>query len=299
MSNIEKIEDFYRNKYNWIPENLNKNIGHFNVFQLDTNYANGNSTLPYSRRDFYKISLIIGGSHIEYADKVIDVTGSTLVFSNPFIPYKWIHNNNVERGCYCIFTHEFFHNYGNLQEYEVFQPTGLHAFNLDEEQVKEVEALYAKMFEEIKSDYKHKYDALRMYVFELLHMVSKIKPLTKNENSDINGNKRISLMFTELLERQFPLDPDHRKIKLRRASEFAEHLNIHVNHLNRALKATTSKTTTQIIAERLLQEAKILLKHSSWSVSEIAYSLGFNELTHFNNFFRKHADLSPLQFRNV
>jgi AraC family transcriptional regulator, transcriptional activator of pobA len=48
-----------------------------------------------------------------------------------------------------------------------------------------------------------------------------------------------------------------------------------------------------------LQEAKILLKHSNWSVSEIAYALGFNEVTHFNNFFKKHTQLSPLKFRNL
>jgi len=63
-------------------------------------------------------------------------------------------------------------------------------------------------------------------------------------------------------------------------------LNVHVNHLNRAIKETTDKTTSQIIAERILQESKILLKHSSWTVSEIAYALGYHEVTHFNNFFK-------------
>jgi AraC-like DNA-binding protein len=101
------------------------------------------------------------------------------------------------------------------------------------------------------------------------------------------------------LERQFPIDDNHHKIYLRSASEFASQLNIHVNHLNRAVKETTQKTTSQIIAERILQESKILLKHSTWNVSEIAYALGFNEVTHFNNFFKKHVQLSPLKYRNV
>jgi AraC-like DNA-binding protein len=59
------------------------------------------------------------------------------------------------------------------------------------------------------------------------------------------------------------------------------------------------KTTSQIIAGHILQEAKILLKHSPRNVSEIAYALGFNEVTHFNNFFKKHVQLSPLKFRNI
>ncbi|MNY66738.1 HTH-type transcriptional activator RhaS [compost metagenome] len=72
-----------------------------------------------------------------------------------------------------------------------------------------------------------------------------------------------------------------------------------MNHLNRAIKESTDKTTSQIIAERVMQEAKVLLKQTTWSVSEIAYALGFTEVTHFNNFFKKHLQLSPMKFRNV
>jgi AraC family transcriptional regulator, transcriptional activator of pobA len=41
-----------------------------------------------------------------------------------------------------------------------------------------------------------------------------------------------------------------------------------------------------------------MLKHSKWNVAEIAYSLGFTEVTHFNNFFKKYMEKSPLRFRN-
>jgi AraC-like DNA-binding protein len=101
----------------------------------------------------------------------------------------------------------------------------------------------------------------------------------------------------ELLERQFPVEDNHPKIGLRSASDYAEHLNVHVNHLNRAVKENTGKTTSQLIADRLVQEAKVLLKHSKWNVGEIAYALGFTEVTHFNNFFKKHVETSPLKFR--
>jgi len=102
----------------------------------------------------------------------------------------------------------------------------------------------------------------------------------------------------ELLERQFPIDDNHQAVNLRSASDYANQLNVHVNHLNRAVKETTLKTTSQVIAERILKEAKILLKHSAWSVSEIAFALGFAEVTHINNFFKKHIQISPLKFRN-
>jgi AraC-like DNA-binding protein len=155
------------------------------------------------------------------------------------------------------------------------------------------------MFEEINSDYIHKYDVLRNLVFELLHFAMKIQPSTNIDKQQINASQRISVLFLELLERQFPIDEAHQKINLRSASDFANQLNIHVNHLNRAIKETTQKTTSEIIAERILQESKILLKHSNWNISEIADALAFTEVTHFNNFFKKHVQLSPGKFRNV
>jgi AraC family transcriptional regulator, transcriptional activator of pobA len=86
-------------------------------------------------------------------------------------------------------------------------------------------------------------------------------------------------------------------VQLRSPSDFANQLNVHVNHLNRAVKESTQKTTSNLIAERVLQESKILLRHSRWNVSEVAYALGFTEVTHFNNFFKKHTDTTPLKFR--
>lgn len=48
---------------------------------------------------------------------------------------------------------------------------------------------------------------------------------------------------------------------------------------------------------RIIKEAKILLRQTAWSVSEIAHCLGFAEVAHFSNFFKKHTSLTPLSFR--
>ena len=159
--------------------------------------------------------------------------------------------------------------------------------------------VYDRMFEEIASEYIHKYDVLRNLVFELLHFAMKLQPNTVFDKQQINASQRISTLFMELLERQFPIDDNHQNMQLRSASDFAGRLNIHVNHLNKAVKDTMQKTTSQLVAERVLQESKILLKHSNWNVGEIAYALGFTEVTHFNNFFKKHVQLSPTKFRNT
>lgn len=300
MSKVETIEEFYRKKFDWIPDNLRNEIGHFNIFKLQPYEEGKPVAVPYKRRDFYKIMLVMGNSQVHYADKVFQVQKQALSFSNPQIPYKWEHLDQIRSGVYCIFNQHFFHQYGNLGQYEVFQPDGTHIFELTDEQTEKVNAIYQRMFEEINSDYVHKYDVLRTLVLELIHFALKMHPSpAKTDKQFFNASQRISTLFLELLERQFPIDENHRIVQMRAASDYAKQLNVHVNHLNRSVKETTGKTTTQVIAERVLQEAKLLLKHSPWNVSEIAYALGFAETTHFTNFFKKHVNLSPLKFRTV
>ena len=157
--------------------------------------------------------------------------------------------------------------------------------------------IFTKMHEEITSDYTFKYDLLRNYVLELIHYGQKLKPVEPSQ-THINASTRIFSLFIELLERQFPVENTTQILQLRTAKDFADTLRVHVNHLNKVLKETTGKTTTEIIASRVTQEAKILLKQTSWNISEIAYSLGFEEVAHFSNFFKKQARVSPLAFRD-
>ncbi len=299
MRNIETIEEFYTRKFGGVPADISKEIGHFNVFKLDPFVGRNAKPVPYSRRDYFKIMLVIGNYRMHYADEAVEIQKQALAFSNPQIPYSCEYTDRIQSGFFCVFTPAFFHQYGNLDQYSVFQPGGSHVFELSDEQVKKVSGIYHSMFEEINSGYVHKYDVLRNLVLELLHFAMKTQPTGKIEEQPINASQRISNLFLELLERQFPIDDNHQTLNLHSASDFAAQLNVHVNHLNRAIKETTDKTTSRIIADRILRESKILLKHSDWNVSEIAYALGFTETTHFNNFFKKHVQLSPLKFRNI
>jgi len=299
MSKVETIEEFYRSKFDWMPDNIRNEIWHFNVFKLDPFVGDQAKPMTYRRRDYFKVMLSIGNSHVHFADQVIEVKKQALTFANPQIPYKWEHTDQIRSGIFCLFNHHFFHQYGNLSQYSVFQPERTHVFELTDDQVNEVNQYYQRMFAEINSDYIHKYDVLRTLVFELIHYAMKMQPSAGIYKHPVNASQRISTLFLELLERQFPIDDIHQTLNLRSPSDFAKQLNVHVNHLNRAVKEISEKTTTQIIADRILQEAKILLRHSAWPVSEIAWTLGFTEVTHFNNFFKKHVMQSPLKFRNV
>jgi AraC-like DNA-binding protein len=84
---------------------------------------------------------------------------------------------------------------------------------------------------------------------------------------------------------------------MRTAKDYADRLAVHVNHLNKVLKEVTGKTTTQTIANRIIQEAKILLKQTNWNIAEISYTLGFDDIAHFSNFFKKQTSIAPVAFR--
>jgi AraC family transcriptional activator of pobA len=294
---ISTIEKFYSALPEGIPANFNKRVGHFDAMELGS--LCGSSTMPmtYSRKDFYKVTFLDGKKRFHYADKVIDVEGKTLMFTNPSIPYKMEHTGDLNQGYFCIFTEPFFNDYGNLKEYPVFQPYGNPVFMLNEEQADEIQQIFKKMIAEKQSDYAYKNDVLRTLVFELIHSAMKLQPSALSSESHSNASARISDLFLELLERQFPIESVEQQMTLRAPKEFASQLAVHVNHLNRALKETSGKTTSQIIAERVLQEAKTLLRHTNWNINEISWCLGFEELSAFIHFFKKHLAVTPRSFR--
>ena len=161
----------------------------------------------------------------------------------------------------------------------------------------EIQKMFMKMDLELSSDYPYKYDLLRNYVMEVIHTGQKLTPMASIINST-NASSRISSLFIELLERQFPIENNAQIIQIKAASDFANRLGVHINHLNKVLKETTGKSTTEIINGRIAEEAKILLKQTQLNVSEIAFALGFDEVSHFSNFFKKHTAYSLLQYRN-
>lgn len=299
MESAESLQEFYKRKLDHLPGIFSAETGHFNLFHLEPYQEGAPTRIPYRRRDFYKIMLVKGQGEVHFADRFATVQKQALTFSNPQIPYKWEYLDKIEEGVYCIFNQQLFHLFGQLQQYEVFRPEGQHFFELTDAEADWVAAIFTRMETEFQSDYKYKYDLIRNLIYELIHFGLKLQPAIQTEVRTINASHRISALFLELLERQFPVDENHPSVNLRTASDFAGQLNIHVNHLNRSVRENLQKTTTQVIAERLVQEARILLRHSRWGVAEIAYALGFTEATHFNNFFKKHTGTTPTQFRNV
>jgi AraC family transcriptional regulator, transcriptional activator of pobA len=95
--------------------------------------------------------------------------------------------------------------------------------------------------------------------------------------------------FEELINRHFKI--------LKSAGEYAARMNISEKHLNRMTKDTVNKTSTELIAERTILEAKRLLMRESLTVNEICYELGYSDPSYFIRFFKKHTGHTPQNFR--
>lgn len=304
------LEQFYREAADFagkdinalLPAGLTKEIGHFNIFDIaDTiEKVKRQSVMPYNRRAYYKISLIRGRNRAEYADKVIEIEKNALLFATPKIPYNWVPLDPKQSGSFCVFTDAFLVKNKSgivLDELPLFRAGAYPVFEIDNELADEIEMLFKKMKREIASDYEFKYDLLRNFVVELIHYGQKLQPAPASQTLQ-NASARITSLFIELLERQFPIELSSQKLALRTAKDYADRLAIHVNHLNKVLKETTGRTTSELISNRVTQEAKILLKQTNASVSEIAFCLGFEEVAHFSNFFKKQTAITPLEFRS-
>lgn len=287
----------------FLSNNIHKDIGHFNVFDISEIFRSCNQKpeMPYNRRTYYKISLISGQNRVEYADKTIEIKDCAVLFASPKIPYNYTALSPDQAGHFCVFTKDFLSKSKTGLEIDmlpVFSPQSDFIFQISSEQFDQIKAIFLKMHAEIASDYAFKYDLLRTYLMELIHYGQKLSPVMPAEKSKTAASRTTSL-FIELLERQFPIENLSQLLQLKAPADYAGTLGVHVNHLNKVLKETTGKTTGEIISSRIFREAKILLSQTHWNISEIAFTLGYEEVAHFSNFFKKHSGQSPHLFREA
>ncbi|MEM6736051.1 MAG: helix-turn-helix transcriptional regulator [Bacteroidota bacterium] len=109
-------------------------------------------------------------------------------------------------------------------------------------------------------------------------------------------NKKASEVGSPLLIRFKGLVNLHFE-EMHKVAEYAEMLSVTPKYLNEVIKSTIGMTAKDYIIDRILIEAKRRLLHTDDSVKMIALSLGFPEPLHFNSFFKKRINLTPLQYR--
>lgn len=96
--------------------------------------------------------------------------------------------------------------------------------------------------------------------------------------------------FVQLLVKECP--------RLHKVNEFADLLNITPQNLNIICRKQTGKSASEIITNQLLLEAKRYILHTDNTINEIAETLSFTDASNFVKFFKKHENITPIQFRD-
>lgn len=153
---------------------------------------------------------------------------------------------------------------------------------------REVTGLFAEIFDEYRLDEVFKFQKISSLLNVLYIALSRIY-LPDKKLQSINFNYLGKLKQLEQLidkhfsDRKYPRD-------------YASLMHTSEKHLNRICKTCLNKTTSQIIAERIVLESKRRLAFAKSSVSQIAEDLGFSSTSYFIQLFKKKTGETPLEF---
>ncbi|WP_160711820.1 helix-turn-helix domain-containing protein [Chitinophaga solisilvae] len=266
------------------------------IYEVPVNLQPSHS---HGGRDYYKIVLVTGKVLLGYSGRTVTCKDTFLFFANPHLPHSVEHLSRKNKAFACLFTETFIagrERKGLLQHSPLFRIGASPVIPVSGAQAAFLVSLFQQMLDTSGSDYEHREDMLRNCIALIIHEAMRLQPAEDNRKEK-DAAARITYLFLELLEQQFPVDNTGDPLRLRNPHDFANALSVHVNYLNRSVRKVTGKPTSAHIAERIAAEAVSLLQHSDWNIADIAYSLGFEYPTYFNNYFKRVTGKTPTSFR--
>ena len=123
-------------------------------------------------------------------------------------------------------------------------------------------------------------------VYMVVDVIMKSTPLNVDQNT---RKEAIVISFLDLLSYHFTRE--------RELQFYADKLFISIKYLSICVKEVTGTSPRILIANTLLDEAKLMLINSGLNISTIADHLSFSDQYAFGKFFKRHTGLSPRSFR--
>jgi AraC family transcriptional activator of pobA len=127
---------------------------------------------------------------------------------------------------------------------------------------------------------------LKIFFLKLRQNFSKLVSSQNESGSTINNTV---YRFNQLVDKYY--------MQIQHVKEYAELMGESPVQINRAIKSVTGKTSSEIIIERLILEAKRLLLFSDLSNKEVAFKLNYEDPSYFARIFRKKTGFTPSAFR--
>ena len=270
------------------------------VHSLAGLHGSGAKVSPMFRTDYFAFLLITGGkSSYTIDNQGFDLGEGSFYFTNPG-HLKSFHIEIPLDGYMVTFTETFLkQNFtGDLfQQFPFLLNESTPVMKLNELIIKEMTAMFETMIQEYKGISPYKKAILSNHLSILLF---KTKELLQSHQVNIKASNRsmeLVNQFKIILNENFKNLLIGKSYKVLSIKEIADMMNVHPNYLSNVIKEESGKSASDWIQDRTLAEAQALLKNSMKTVSEIAYSLGFTDSSHFANFFKKMANISPSEYR--
>lgn len=264
---------------------------HFRVYNFEGTLPNQSELLIPHRKDHYLIVFIRRADSRQWVDMTPYILkDNTIYFTGPnHIIVKEEFKELWSTGI--AFTSEFlsFQENASLSKLPLIQnPQNGHELLLTEADINFVEDMLVKINMEYQQPSEWQQRMLTAYLTVLLTYLSRLYTEQFRE-SDTSADK--------LLLKSFQAKIDERFRELREVGDYASMLNISAGHLSEIVKTQSGKPAIKHIHERLVLEARRLLFHTSNSLKEIAFDLGFADASYFSRFFKRETSVTPAEYR--
>jgi AraC-like DNA-binding protein len=152
-----------------------------------------------------------------------------------------------------------------------------------------INSLFAEILEEYNSDFMLKYRKI-CSLLDILYIELSRLHVGKNYRKvfSSSGYSMRLKQLEQLIDNNF--------MEIKSPARYAALLNISPKHLNRISQTLVNKSTSELITDRVMLEAKRLLLHSENTVSEIAELLGYQDYSYFSRLFKKACGETPSEF---
>lgn len=266
---------------------------YINIFSDHLNKYHSDINHPH-KHDFYLFVLFTKGQGVHSIDfQNYTVEPGAAFFLQPEQIHDW-HFTEEPEGWIFFHSENFYKLYSSeldLKHWPFFQSkTASHKIRLEE-------ALMNRCIErltEIREEYLHNIQYSFLKIANLCSLIySDLGRAYINEGTNTSHNNTYLnhfSAFTKLLETHYLAE--------KKSTFYASKLGVSTKHLHRICKAETGKSTSQIIADRTVLEAKRKLVSEQKTIQEIAFELGFESVPYFQLFFKKHAGETPKNFRD-
>lgn len=245
--------------------------------------------IPAVRRHFNLVFLFLGGEHDLHlgADYRMLKPNDLII-----VPENMVAASPIIKNCsgYCThFKTDFLKPLlaNSLSEdFPYFDLEAEHVINLTDEQSALIVQCFKDIIEEHKRFSYEKNNVLRTYLYILLLRIREIHKIQAKKLADANPRSmQLTNRFKHLAEKNF--------IEMRSIKEYAAMMNITPKYLSDVVKETVGKPPLQIIQDLVLLEAKVLLRATDMTASQIASELRFEDQSHFSRFIKQRTGLTP------